>query len=192
MTGTVVSNGIPLNGSGTPYFEGLEYSAAAGGLVVSFGQGGFFTGQLALLNPVGYGLLNSTAQLVADGDTLFLDGSGDLNFVDTNNPTNGFMRNKIGSPFGANTLTGFGLNMFGAGDADFAWKADEGKLFLDNGNQLAIVNAASTTITVVGPFGAPGTTIAITGLAADAVPEPASMLALGAGCALLARRRRSK
>lgn len=190
QTGTVVSHGIPTNSSGNPYFEGLEYSSSLGGLVVSYGQGGFFSGQLALLNPLGYGLLNSTSQIVADGDTLFIDGSGDLNFLDTNNPTGGFMRNKVFSPFGANTISGFGANMFGVGDADLAWKADEGKLFLDNGNQLATVNASSTTINVIGAFGLPGTSITITGIAAKPVPEPATLAAIGVGLAGMLRRRR--
>ncbi len=192
QTGTVVSTGIPNNSSGTPYFEGLEYMASLGGLVVSHGIGGFYTGQLGLLNPVGYGLLNTTGMILADADTVFMDGSGDLNVLDTNNPTGGFMRNKIFSPFGLNTTVGYGSNMFSATDSDLAWKGDEGRLFLTQGTSLSTVNSLSTSITSVGSYGivnSDGSLGTITGLAA--VPEPGSLLATMLGAALLIRRRRS-
>lgn len=190
QTATIVGTGIPINSMGTPYFEGLEYMASQGGIVISHGPGGFFTGQLALLNPLGYGMLNTTGALLNDGDTVFMDGTGALNVLDSNNPTGGFMRNRVTGLFGTNTLTGFGLNMFAAGDTDLAWKADEGRLFLTQGNFLSEVNAASTVITPIGQYGAPGSTQTITGLAAVPVPEPASFIAVGAGAILLMRRKR--
>jgi len=46
QTATVVAHGIR-----NTFFEGLEYSASLGGLVVSRGPGGFFSGSLSLMNP---------------------------------------------------------------------------------------------------------------------------------------------
>lgn len=190
QTATVVSNGIPNNSSGTPYFEGLEYMSSLGGLVVSHGQGGFFTGQLALLNTSGYGLLSNTSQLLSDGDVVFMDGTGALNVMDSNNPTGGFMRNTVTNPFGTPVISGYGSNMFAALDSDLAWKSDEGRLFLTQGSFLSEVNAASTVITPIGSFGNAGTRVDITGI--TAVPEPGTIFAVGAGAAALLRRRRRK
>lgn len=187
---SVVSHGIPLNSSGTPYFEGLEYMSSLGGLVVSYGQGGFYTGQLALLDGTNYGLLNNTSQILSDGDVVFMDGTGALNVMDSNNPTGGFMRNTITSPFGTPVLTGYGLNMFAAIDSDLAWKGDEGRLFLTQGSMLSEVNASSTVITPIGSYGVAGVPVNITGIAA--VPEPASLFAVGIGLAALLRRRRKR
>lgn len=195
LSATVVSNGIPLSSNGiTPYHEGLEYMASLGGLVVSHGAGGFFSGSLALLNPSGYGLISSvsTTPGLGDGDVVFMDGTGALNVMDSNNPTAGFMRNRVNNPFAGSTLTGFGSNMFAAGDSDFAWKGDEGRLFLTQGGNLATVNNTSTAISFVGNYGvvnSDGSLGTITGIAA--VPEPGTLAALGLGALALKRRRRS-
>ena len=195
MTATVVSHGIPNGSSSTPYFEGLEYMASMGGVVVSYGPGGFFSGNLALLNTSGYGLLNNNAATgIPDGDVIFMDGTGALNVMDTNNPYSGNMRNRITSPFSGIGITPWGSNMFSATDSDFAWKQDEGRLFLTQGGNLATVNAASTTITFVGSYGVAtsGAPINITGLATKPVPEPATLAALGIGATALMRRRLKK
>lgn len=189
QTANVVGTGVPLNGNGTTCIEGLEYMSSQGGLVVSHGIGGYYSGKLALLNPLGYGLMNTTTQLLADGDTLFDDGTGTVNVMDSNNPTGGFMRNKVNSPFSGPTLSGYGSNMFGANDSDFAWKADEGRLFLTEGNVLSEVNASSTSITQIGSYGNAGVRLSITGIAAKPTPEPASMAALAIGGLGLLRRR---
>lgn len=189
-TANIVSTGIS-----TSYFEGLDYSASLGGLVVSHGPGGFFSGSLSLLDN-SYNLLNSNnATGLADGDCLFLDGTGALNALDTNNPTGGFQRNRIVNPFGANTNVATGLNNFVAGkDYDAAWKADEGRLFLTRFDSLATFDNANT-ITGVGSYGthADGTAIGITGIAVGRpVPEPASFLGLLGGAGALLRRRNRK
>ncbi|MBL8087222.1 MAG: PEP-CTERM sorting domain-containing protein [Chthonomonas sp.] len=189
-TATLVSTGVPNNSMSTPYFEGIEYMASLGGVAISYGPGGFYTGTIGLLNPVGYGLLNTTSPLLADGDTLFMDGTGALNSLDTNNPTGGFMRNKLGGLFGSPTATGYGANMFSAGDSDLAWKSDEGRLFLTQGFNLAEVNAASTVITPIGFYGTAGLAVPITGIAAKVVPEPATFVALGIGAAAMLLRRK--
>lgn len=188
QTATVMSHGIPLNGSGNSYFEGTEYMASLGGLVVSYGPGGFWTDRLALLNASGYGLLNNTAPILADGDVVFMDGTGALNVMDSNNPTAGFMRNRILTPFTTPTLVGHGLNMFTGTDYDFAWKSDEGRLFLTQGNMLSEVNAASTVISQIGMYGVAGVPVNITGIAA--VPEPATFASIGIGALALLRRRK--
>lgn len=190
MSATLVGNGIPTNSSGFAYFEGLEYMSSLGGVVVSYGQGGFWTGQLALLDPSNYGLLANTTQLLNDGDVVFMDGTGALNVMDSNNPTSGFMRNIVNSPFTTPTLSGYGANMFAAGDSDFAWKADEGRLFLTQGFMLSEVNAASTVITPIGLYNNTGVASSITGIAA--VPEPATLFGIGAGLVAMLRRRRRK
>lgn len=184
----VVSTGIP-----SQFFEGIEYSAALGGVAVSHGPGGFFSGKLALLNN-SYGLISNNASTgMADGDTLFVDSAGDLNVLDTNNPTLGFQRNVINNPFGSISFSGVGANMWTSGiDYDLAWKQDENKLFLTQRYNLAIVNPSSTAITGVGSFGvnAMGVVNEITGIAVAPVPEPSTWLALGLGSLVLLRRRR--
>lgn len=188
QTATTVVNGIP-----NAYFEGLEYMPSLGGVVVSHGGGGFFTGSIALLNPVTYGLVSTGAIPGAgDSDIIFMDGTGALNYLDANNPnSNGFQRNVINNPFGAMSVTGVANNTFNfaGGEPDLAWKADEGRLFLSQLTQLSTVGALNG-ITTVGPYGvnSAGAPIQITGLAA--VPEPGTMAALGLGALALLRRRR--
>lgn len=192
QTATVVSTGIP-----SAYFEGLEWSGAQGGLVISHGNGGFFSGKLALLNNT-YGLISNQATTgMTDGDQVFLDGSGDLNIVDDNFNA-GWQRNKIFNPFGSITSSNYGNNIYSfAGsdvDYDHAWKVDENKLFLTRLNSLATVNAAGTLISPIGSYGAgaDGTLIQIRGItSARVVPEPASAVALLTGAVLLLRRRRN-
>lgn len=195
LTATVIgTGGIPAT-----FFEGVEYSSSHGGLVVSYGAGGFFSGKLALLNN-SYGLIgNNAATGMTDGDNLFLDGTGTLNLVDDNFNA-GWQRNELHNPFGSYTSNNFGANIYsfaGANiDYDHAWKADENKLFLTRLNSLAWVNSTGTAITGIGPYGinSDGTAIQIRGIAAvHAVPEPTSMLALGAGLVVLLRlRKRNK
>ena len=189
-TATIVSTGIPAT-----FFEGLDYSASLGGMVVSHGPGGNFTNKLSLLDN-SYNLLNVQGTTgLADADCLFLDGSGALNVLDTNNLTGNFQRNRINNPFGALSLTGTGANNFVSGkDFDAAWKADEGRLFLTRFDSLATFDNANN-ITSVGSYGihADGTLIGITGIAAGRpVPEPASFLGLLGGAGVLLRRRNRK
>lgn len=190
-TATVVSTGIP-----SAFFEGIEWSGGHGGLVVSHGPGGFFSGSLALLNN-SYGLIsNNNATGMGDGDNLFLDGSGDLNLVDDNFNA-GAHRNKLFNPFGVYSSATYGSNIYSfAGfdvDYDHAWKVDENRLFLTRLNSLAWVNAAGTAITSIGGYGAStdGTLIQIRGItAARVVPEPGSFIALGLGGLALIRSRK--
>jgi len=190
QTATVVSHGIPSN-----YFEGIEYSAAEGGLAVSYGPGGFYSGNLALLNDTTYSLIaNNASTTLPDGDTLFVDATGSLNVMDTNNPgLNGFMRNRFTNPFGASTIAGVGANMYNAVDADFAYKTDEGRLFVTEQTTLGFVNdPTSTVITTVGGYGANsnGTAFRMLGLAAKPVPEPATLAGIGLGILGSLRRRK--
>lgn len=190
QTAAAVTHGIP-----NAFFEGLEYMPSLGGLVVSHGPGGFFTGNIALLNPTTYGLISSQAIPGApDSDVLFADGAGQLNVLDPNNlNSSGFHRNVINNPFGAVSVTGVPNNTFNplGGEPDLHYKVDEGRLFLTQVSQLSTVGPLNG-ITTVGSYGthASGAPINITGI--SAVPEPATMTALGAGLLLLARRRRSR
>src|SRR5262249_3394617 len=128
-----------------------------------------------------------------DGDTVFTDSTGALNVMDSNNlAPNGFMRNRINSPFGASSLSGVGANMYGGVDSDFAYKADEGRLFVTEQSTLAEVNdPASNLITTIGSYGtsSSGTPFRMLGIAAKPVPEPASLSVIGLGVAALLRRR---
>lgn len=184
QTATVMANQIPAS-----FFEGLEYSAALGGLVVSYGANSL-TGQLALLNNSYNLIANNSATGLADGDCLFTDGSGALNVLDANNPTGGFQRNIILNPFGAIGLSGVAANTFSiSGDIDLAWKGDESRLFLTRLTSLATVGAGNA-ITNVGSFGAgsDGTPFFMTGIAA--IPAPGAAAILGLGGMMSARRRR--
>jgi hypothetical protein len=187
QTATTVGHGIP-----NTYFEGLEYLPSLGGVVVSHGPGGFWTGSIALLNPATYALMATGAIPGApDSDIIFMDGTGALNYLDANNPnSNGFQRNLINNPFGVMSVTGVAANTFNplGREPDLAWKADEGRLFLSQLTQLSTVGAGNV-ITTVGPYGvtAGGAPIEITGLA---VPEPGALIVLGAGALALLRRRR--
>jgi len=184
QSAAVVAHGIPMT-----YFEGIEYMPALGAVAVSYGPGGFFTGNIALLDPATYALQNANAATgLPDGDILFEDNTGALNVVDANNlPSNGFQRNRINNPAGpGTTLTGIGGNTFnpGGGEFDLAWKADESRLFYTRLNQLGQVNPATNALTTVGNYGIP---YEMRGIAA--VPEPGTLIALGAGLAVLSRRR---
>ncbi|MBI5707897.1 MAG: PEP-CTERM sorting domain-containing protein [Armatimonadetes bacterium] len=191
QTATTVSHGIP-----NAYFEGLEYMSSLGGVVVSHGPGGFFTGSIALLNPITYGLISTGAVPGAsDSDIIFDDGTGAVNTIDANNPnSNGWQRNIINNPFGAMSVTGIANNTFNpaGGEPDLAWKANESRLFLSQLTQLSTVGALNA-ISGVGAYGTSslGTPIEVTGIAA--VPEPATMAVLGLGAlAAIRKRRQSK
>ena len=183
-TASAVVHGIP-----TTAFEGIEYSASLGGFVVSYGNSTNTTGSLALLDN-GYNLSNMNANTgLPDGDTLFLDGNGGLNVLDSNNPYNGFQRNLITNPFGATVINFAGFsNPYQATDTDAAWKADEGNLFLTRTSSLARIVGPNNLFTV-GPYGGG---ITITGIAVGPpIPAPATVGLLGAlGAAALRRRRR--
>ncbi|MCE9619944.1 MAG: hypothetical protein K8R92_08540 [Planctomycetes bacterium] len=183
QTATVVANQIP-----TAFFEGLEYSTAEGGLVVSYGANQY-TGNLALLNN-SYNLLafNNATGLV-DGDTLVTDGTGSLHVMDTNNPTGGYQYNLIGNPFAVMGFSGVPANNFNPlTDFDMAYKGDEGLMFLTRQISLATVGAGNV-ITTIGAFGvdASGAEYRMTGIAAMPAPGVASILGLAG---LMSRRRR--
>jgi hypothetical protein len=181
-TATAVVHGIP-----TTAFEGVEYSSSLGGLVVSYGPSTNATGRLALLDN-GYNLINNNPNTgLPDGDTLFLDGAGGLNVLDSNNPYNGWQRNLITNPFGVTTITPNGLqNPFVATDPDAAWKADEGNLFLTRTTSLARI-VGPNNIFGVGPYGGG---VSITGIAVGPpIPEPASLGPVVLVAALAARLR---
>lgn len=181
-TAAAVVHGIP-----TTAFEGIEYSASLGGLVVSYGPSTNATGRLALLNG-SYNLINNNANTgLPDGDTLFLDGTGALNVLDPNNPYNAWQRNLINNPFGATTITVAGFsNPFAVTDVDAAWKADEGNLFLTQTTSLARIVGPNNIFTV-GPYGGG---ITITGIAVGPpIPAPASLGLLAVAGAMALRRR---
>lgn len=186
-TAAAVVHGIP-----TTAFEGVEYSAPLGGFVVSYGTTTNATGRLALLNN-GYGLINMNANTgLPDGDTLFLDSTGGLNVLDSNNPYNLWQRNLITNPFGVTTITPNGLqNSFLATDTDAAWKADEGNLFLTRTTSLARIVGPNNLFNV-GPYGGG---VNITGIAVGPrIPEPASIslvVAAAVGATALRPKRRS-
>ncbi len=189
LTATAVTHQIPTN-----YFEGLDYNAALGGLVVSYG-GLLVTNKLALLDNSYNLIANQVTTSLADADCLVTTGSGTLNSLDTNNPSGSpaAQRNQINNAFGVMSLTGVGLNMFNSStDFDMAWKQDESRMFLTRGFGLAEVNdPSSNLITNVGNYGvgSSGALIRITGIAAAPVPEPTSMMALFAGLGMLAKKR---
>lgn len=181
-TAAAVVHGIP-----TTAFEGIEYSASLGGFVVSYGNTTNATGRLALLDN-GYNLVNNNPNTgLPDGDTLFLDGNGGLNVLDSNNPYNGFQRNLITNPFGATVITFNGFsNPYQATDTDAAWKADEGNLFLTRTSSLARIVGPNNLVTV-GPY---GLGISITGIAVGPpIPAPASLCLLAVAGAVAPRRR---
>lgn len=184
QTAVAVVNGIP-----TTAFEGIEYSAALGGVVVSYGTSTLATGKFALLDN-GYNLINNNAATgISDGDSIYVDSAGALVMMDSNNPHLGWQRNTIINPFGAITINPNGLsNPYTASDYDFAWKADESRLFLTRQTSLATV-VGPNNIFAVGPYGG-GTNI--TGIAVGPpIPEPASLLfASCAALGLTSRRRR--
>jgi hypothetical protein len=169
-------------------FEGVEYSASLGGVVVSYGNSTLATGRLALLNN-SYALINNNASTgLPDGDTLFLDGTGGLNVLDPNNPFNGWQRNLITNPFGAINITPNGLqNPFLASDTDAAWKADESTLFLTRTNALWRIVGPNNLFSV----GSYGSGINITGIAVGPpIPEPMTVGLSGLmGAVGLLRRR---
>ncbi len=182
-TAAAVVHGIP-----TSAFEGIEYSAPLGGIVVSYGPSTAATGRLALLDS-GYNLIDNNASTgLPDGDTLFLDGTGGLNVLDSNNPYGGWQRNLITNPFGAISITVNGAqNPFLATDTDAAWKADESTLFLARQSTLARIVGPNNLFTV-GPY---GSGINITGIAVGPrIPEPASLALLAVAAGFLLRRRR--
>lgn len=185
QTASVVTHQVP--GS---FLEGVEYSPTLGGIVLSYGVSNNFTsGRLALLNDNYQLLQNQPTTGMADMDTLFLDPNGALNSMDSNNPTGGFQRNRLNTPFGVLNRVGVGVNMYIATDVDAVWKADEGKMFLNRGSTLSLINPASTALTTVGSYGTSPNVMV--GLAVAPVPEPATLAALGLGVAALLRRRKS-
>jgi len=108
--------------------------------------------------------------------------------VDANNfPGTGAQRNHITNPFGVTSLTGIGGNTFNdlGGEWDLAFKADEGCLFTTRFQQLVEVNQLTNVLTPINNYAG---RIEMRGIAA--VPEPGTLIALGAGLLALARRRR--
>jgi hypothetical protein len=182
QTAAAVAHGIP----GTA-FEGIEYMPSLGGTVVSYGNSTTATGKLALLNS-SYSLINNNPSTgITDGDTLFLDSTGALNLLDSNNPYGGWQRNTITNPFGAISINVNGAsNPFTGTDFDLAWKADEAKLFLTRQTSLARIVGPNNIFSV----GSYGSGIQITGIAVGPpIPEPTVISAFGAA-ALFVRRRR--
>jgi hypothetical protein len=182
LTASSVVHGIPASA-----FEGIEYSSSLGGLVVSYGANTNVTGRLALLDN-GYNLINNNPSTgLPDGDTLFLDGAGGLNVLDSNNPYNGWQRNLITNPFGATSINVNGAqNPFLATDTDAAWKADEGNLFLTRTTSLARI-VGPNNIFAVGPYGGG---VNITGIAVGPpIPEPGSLALVAIGVVATALRR---
>lgn len=101
------------------------------------------------------------------------------------NPPNGGVVNTIGA-LGVNAtgLNGFDISG-GSGLAFAALQLGSGP-----GSSLYTINLSTGAATALGIVGSGGTAIELVGLAAAPVPEPGTMLALGAGIAVLLRRRK--
>jgi hypothetical protein len=182
-TAAAVVHGIPTN-----FFEGIEYSAALGGIVVSYGPGGNFSGRLALLDSSYNLIANNPSTGMLDCDTLYVDSAGALNMLDTNHPHGGWQRNSIANPFGSISINVNGpSNPYAFTDTDFAWKADIGRLYLSRQSQLSHVVGPNNIFTI-GAYGG----AAITGLAVGpnpSVPEPTAAAVALIACVATRRRR---
>lgn len=174
---------------GQSAFEGIEYSPSLGGIFIASGNTTAATNRLFLLNNSYAAIASNLNTGILDGDTLFLDGHGGLNLLDTNNPYNGWQRNLITNPFTSISITPNGLqNSFTMPDVDAAWKADENALFLTRTTSLARI-VGPNNLFAVGPYGG-GTNI--TGIAVGPpIPEPttAAVVVLGSTCVTRRRRR---
>lgn len=178
--------------------EGVEYSSALNRIVVTWGTTTFITNQFAFLNPSGYASTVNATPGHADGDTLFTDANGDLNLLDTNNPTNGRQRNIVNNPQGpGTTYTGVGSNFWSIASpvVDLAYKSDDANLYATTITTLSTVNGASTALNTIGNYGGVnGAIIQMRGLAvaSQPVPEPATFVLGAAGLAAAIRRRRAR
>lgn len=98
------------------------------------------------------------------------------------------------------TVGGLGFDITALGDIDIltegAMNTAYGAFQLSNvtGSQFGMVNLATGGVTLLGSIGSEqtGDSVAIRGIAVESVPEPATMIALGAAVATLAARRKRK
>ncbi|QYK52058.1 MAG: DUF4394 domain-containing protein [Fimbriimonadaceae bacterium] len=114
-----------------------------------------------------------------------------VNMLNIQNPPNNGTQVAVG---------GLGFDVTALGDIDILTVGQTntayGAFQLSNvtGSQFGMVNLNTGAVTLLGSIGSEqtGDSVAIRGIAVESVPEPASMLALGAGIAALMARKKKK
>ena len=183
QTGTFVPIAGNLN------VEGIDFLASANSLVVSYSPNSYYTFTLGAVSTLG--VMGATNGLpTTDSDVLGIDPTtSDLMVYDASNPTGIYSLNRIFNPFGAASAVGvYSGPVDPVHDLDLA--SDGGSLFLTNGSSLVQFAPGLASRSTVGSYALGGRKLNVVGIAAAPVPEPASLLALGAGAAAMLRRRR--